>query len=89
MKTIWKYSIPIEDDIEIEMPHGAEILCVQMQGGEPRLWVLIDPEGLMTTRRFRLAGTGHPIEEIGLKYIGSFQMLNGRLVYHLFEKINL
>ena len=39
-------------------------------------------------RHFRLSGTGHPLGEDYLRiinYIGTFQMENGALVFHLFE----
>ncbi|GAJ02446.1 unnamed protein product, partial [marine sediment metagenome] len=40
------------------------------------------------TRYFRLSGTGHPLGEDYLRiidYIGTFQMENGALMFHLFE----
>ena len=42
MKTIWKYPLRIRDWVRLEMPRGAEILCVQVQGLTPCLWALVD-----------------------------------------------
>ena len=64
------------------MPKDAEILCVQIQGGFPRLWVKVDTEKDEIFRAFRFYGTGSDIfrDEI---YIGTVQ-LDG-FVWHLFE----
>lgn len=87
MKTIYKYPLPIEDVVSIDMPVGAEVLTVQMQRGEPQLWALvpIDTWAPKERRLFRVAGTGHPIGSKVRRYIGTFQLLNGDLVFHVFE----
>ena len=86
MKTVYKYPIIATDDIVINLPKGAEVLCVQTQGNEPFIWALVDPEEPLEPRRFRMAGTGHPIEETDLTYRGTFQLQGGALVFHLFER---
>ena len=88
MVTIWKFPIPITDHFEITMPEGSQVLSFQTQKGEPYIWVLVDPSQLPGSKKFRLAGTGHMIEEEGgYKYIGSTQMMGGDLIWHLFEKV--
>ena len=87
MKTIYKYGFDIEDSFTIALPRGAEILCVQTQNGGPQLWALVDPAELKESRCFELYGTGHPYREGEQKYIGTFQLLHGDLVFHLFERI--
>jgi hypothetical protein len=73
--------------IEIEMPRGAHVLCVQVQHGSPKIWALIDEDAPMENRRFALRGTGHAAEGLTvLGYIGTFQMHNGNLVFHLFSR---
>ena len=86
-KTIWKYPLNIEDDHILEIPSPAIPLCFQVQDGIPTLWCLVDPELKKVTKVFRLAGTGHQINNsLGeLVHIGSVQLLGGKLVYHLFE----
>lgn len=86
MKTVWKFSIPVADVVEIEMPQGAEILHVNEQHHCPTIWALVDPSQPMEKRQFRFAGTGHPIQEehIG-KFIGTFFQFDGSLVFHIFE----
>lgn len=85
---IWKYPIPVQDEIQIEMPKGARVLTVQMQDEQPCVWALGNPVAEKEIRQFHMAGTGHPIEHAEkLTYIGTFQMKNGTLVLHLFEKM--
>lgn len=96
MKTqVWKFPLGIDDIAEVQMPVGAEVLYVDVQedentgvagdGTRPYIWARVDPNAPMETRRFRFAGTGHPLEENVGKHLRSFQMLGGKLVWHLFE----
>lgn len=84
MKRIYKYAIPVQDQITLELPLSAEILTIQMQKSEPQMWVLCNPDAIKIERYFYLYGTGMEVRE-GLRYRGTFQMLNGGLVFHLFE----
>lgn len=81
-QTIWKYPFQIDDEFEIEMPEGAQVLTAQVQGSTPCLWALVNPEAPKTKRKFFVYGTGHEINEEGVAYIGSIQM-NG-FVWHVF-----
>jgi len=88
MLTIFKYPIPLEDHFTLEMLKGAKILTIQTQRGTPQLWAMVDSETEKEKRYFRLAGTGHPLGDDYLRIInciGTFQMGNGALVFHLFE----
>ena len=95
MKQVFKYPINRyestgigarwEPEFALELPDGSQILRADMQGGAPVIWALVDPSPIvrMTTRRFRLAGTGHVIEQEHLSHISTF--FDGGLVMHLFE----
>jgi len=88
MKTIWKYKLLEEDEQTIAMPDMAEILTVQLQNGEPHLWVLVDPQQPLGERRFSIYGTGHPVPDhltAAGNYIGTFQFYGGLMIFHLFE----
>lgn len=90
VKTIWKFSVEINDIFKIPMPKGAEVLTVQTQKNYPHMWVLVDPALEVVDRTFRLMGTGHFMEcddSITYKYIGSYQQYSGDLIFHLFEII--
>ena len=93
MLTIYKYTIDPNDYVEMYMPRDAQILTVNTQidpndySEKVQLWALVDHKDEKHIRKFRLVGTGHPIEESieSLNYIGTFQMSGGALIFHLFE----
>lgn len=89
MLAVWKYPIPVADNFSVELPESAEILDVQVQGTQPCFWALVNPEEEKSYREFRLAGTGHTIKPMespdSLFYVGTFQLVNMGLVFHLFE----
>jgi hypothetical protein len=82
---IWKYPFEVvANEVIIPMPDAAQVLDVQMQHGQPCLWALVDPTQAPGPRRFRIYGTGQEIRPVG-KYVGTFQMLDGDLILHMFE----
>ncbi len=90
MLTIYKYQMNADDVIVVEIPKDAKILTVQMQGETPCIWAAVNPDARKVERRFRMYGTGHPIDEnLTLEYIDTFQMHGGMLVFHLFEDFTI
>ncbi|MEE9568331.1 MAG: hypothetical protein V3W37_03005 [Candidatus Binatia bacterium] len=86
MHAIWKYPFPDPTGGTFNMPGDAQILDVQMQNGTPCIWALVKIDRPKVSRTFCVIGTGHSIEDISrLGYIGTFQMMNGALVWHVFE----
>ena len=86
MKTIYKYKLLATDTQDIELPVGAEILTVQEQFGDAVMWALVDTNVTTETRTFQIVGTGHDASAVdGAKYINTFQLNSGHLVFHLFE----
>lgn len=83
--TIWKFPLPIDDVFEISMPRDAELLHVGTQNDAGYLWARVVPARLPESRLFCLRGTGHSIG-IDCRYVGSFMLHNGALVFHLFER---
>jgi hypothetical protein len=87
-KVIWKYPLEVRDSNVIKMPEGAKILCVQTQNNIPCIWAIVDAEESLENRFFRIVGTGQFLQKEYLdykEYIGTFQLDNGLLVFHLFE----
>lgn len=82
---VWKYPVSVDNMFVLQLPVGATPLSVHIQNGEPVLWCLVNPVAPVKLRRFRLAGTGHPIEAVGLSFIGTFLVEHDALVFHLFE----
>ncbi len=88
MQTIHKYRLSAGSDTAVMMPEGADVLTVQMQHGRPCLWAVVDLEAPLERRHFLTYGTGHPLSEgLGgdLTYVGTYQMEDGALVFHVFE----
>lgn len=86
-KTIWKFPLEIAGAQGIEMPKGAEILCVQFQKTILCLWAIVDPSAENEIRGFEICGTGrapqHDFDR--LSYVSTFQTMDGEFVWHLFE----
>jgi hypothetical protein len=95
--TIYKYPVRIVDESTVEMPRGAKLLSVAVVGDDVFLWALVDTEAKMAVRRFRLAGTGHPLTaasveahpldmvQLANKFVGTALTHGGSLVWHLFD----
>lgn len=83
-QTIHKYSLRIDDEQVILLPKGAQILTVQIQNEQPFLWALVDPIYAEEPRKVLIRGTGHDALGLG-RYISTFQMRGGALVFHAFE----
>lgn len=97
MKHIYKYPLAetvdqIRDLKEMELPAGATLLTVQIQRKIPCIWAVVDDRDgdenktKRVKRRFRTYGTGHPMEDAAdfPNYVGTYQMEDGRLVFHVF-----
>lgn len=84
MRTVWKFPLPYENEIVLMLPAGAEVLHIGMQNGGVVLWALLNPERPVTTRNFRLRGTGHPIDGL-VTHVGSTIDEERGLVWHVFE----
>lgn len=93
MITIFKYPIETKGVQTIKLPKDAYILCVQEQYGTPKIWALIDTSEPLIDITIKTFGTGQPIssDETYLldfhKYIGTYQLMNGSLVFHVFEEM--
>lgn len=87
-KTIWKYQLHITDSQTLRLPVGHEILSVQSQNDTACLWALIDPNEIEKEDVIiEMFGTGNPIVYgmgISRRYISTFQMYGGSLVFHAF-----
>lgn len=87
--TITKHPVPISDVFTMVLPVHAEILKVECQRNQPMMWVLHTKNtNVIEVRHFRIYGTGHDIDHVdNLIHIGTFQMHNGDLIWHMFEEI--
>jgi len=95
-KAIWKFELDIfKRDINrklvISMPKDTIILTAGEQGESIYIWAEVDPNASTELRTFEVFGTGSDMYcdmGIGRKYIGTAILRNGRLVFHVYERIN-
>lgn len=90
-KTIWKFDLEFLDMQPIKMPENAEILSVGEQDGKLKIWALVKPDNAKVTRDFEIFGTGHNVYcDMGIerKFMGTVQMKEHGLVWHIFERID-
>ena len=86
MKTIFKYPL-LPHLPSFMMPVGAQVLTVQTQQEKPYVWALVDPtEKASEVRSFYIYGTGHDMAGDPGKYVGTFQLEGGALVFHVFDQ---
>ncbi|MEI9479634.1 MAG: hypothetical protein WCO26_24110 [Deltaproteobacteria bacterium] len=84
---IWRWHLKYLDEQTLVMPGGAQLLSVQIgRGGTPCLWALCDTDSPDESRTILFYGTGNPIPEKPGRYLGTFQLGEGQLVFHVFEE---
>lgn len=85
---VYKYPLDTERT-QHNLPLDAKFLSVQVQHDKPQMWFLFDEkETLMEQRNFRIVPTGERFHVSGeAEYLGTFQLYNGGLVFHLFELV--
>jgi hypothetical protein len=88
MITIHKYPFRIFDVVPLQMPAGSTPLCVQMQGDNPCIWMLVDTSQPIVFRALKIFGTGREIFDSveDLSYVGTFQI--DQFVWHVFIRTN-
>lgn len=90
VKRIYKYQLEVADEQTIKIPMNAELLSVQTQNEVPCLWALIDPNEVTENRWIEIFGTGNPVNcDFGKerRFLGTFQLMNGALIFHAFERL--
>lgn len=93
-RVVFKWTFEITDERQLlDLPLAAEVLTVQMQHGQPRLWTLVDPMVLTREERvFRLLPTGYVVDlpkNKRLRYISTVQQNDGALIWHFFEEVTI
>lgn len=84
--TIYKYELTANQESQVELPIGAEVLKIDNQYGTICLWALVDPEAKKETRTFEVFGTGHPVPNKKRRFINTFFVGGGKYVFHAFER---
>lgn len=87
---IWKFPLQVVDCQRITAPRGIKPLCVQMQNGIPCLWAVVDQRKDTVEHEVWIHGTGHDVSPAVVDhYVGTFQMMNGAVVFHVFCKTTI
>lgn len=88
MRYIYKHRVPLNDAwVEIELHRTAQIVFVGAQEHDAIVfWTEEETSRPKYARRFRVFGTGHPIEDADAVYRGTVQA--GIYVWHLFEQLS-
>ena len=85
MRTIWKYLLEVTDRQTLNMPRTAKILHVGVQQGLACLWAEVTPGAAQEERTILIAGEGHALPDDNMRYIGTFQLSGGKLIFHAYE----
>lgn len=89
MTAVWKWRLDVTDHQTVSMPEGAQILSVQTQHEAPTLWALCNEAVPYEDRSIEIIGTGHNVPPApsgtNRHFLGTFQLLDGGFVGHVFE----
>lgn len=87
MKTVYKYSLDITNEQVLALPVGAVILSVANQHEGIVMYALVDKnvKGLQGQKIY-IHGTGHEVYGENLAFIGTVELLGGRLMFHVFRE---
>lgn len=93
MRTVYKYGLETTDLQSIKIPKlkgetdfRKQFLCIDTQHTFPCLWCLVDTEEETREVFLRVVGTGNPMpDDISREeYLGSYQLLGGNFIGHVF-----
>jgi hypothetical protein len=82
MKMIFRYVLPVNDNIHTLTLSGEIVHVASRKSGQVEVWAL-HGDGVPATRRFRIVGTGHRLPDEAIRHVGT--ALDGPFVWHLVE----
>lgn len=86
MQKIYKYTFQVEDEQQLFLPKGAQILtCFNQIGVGPVLYAAVDPAEPKVPRNISCRGTGHSMHGKEGKYVGTIRLSNYTLIFHVFD----
>jgi len=93
MPVIWKYELEVTDDQIVSIPQNSQPMSVDVQNGQVCMWVYVEDPEQHEKRdlHIKIFGTGNHFEKPGpvhdMRFIGTFQQLNGRFIGHVFQMV--
>lgn len=86
MQKLLSYSVPqASGQFSIQVPEDSITLSISELGNQLVVNIISDNSKPSGIKRFLLAETGDAIEKIDMRFIGSAQLKNVGLTFHLFE----
>lgn len=89
METIYKYLLPIRDEVILKMPKGSKPLNVDIEDGNPYIWAIGDVDiEEVEDHYFDIFGPGQEyVCKSGMHiYFGTIQFMD--LVFHVFRRVS-
>ena len=88
MRKIYKYPLFITYSQLVNVPQGSVFLSVTMQKNTPVCYFMVWADiAEMSSVRFKIFGTGHPIDEsdiANMRFVGTLPMHYDDLMWHVF-----
>ena len=82
-KVVWKSHIS-PGQTEVNLPRGANPVSVDVQNGHLMMWSIVDSAQPKVPLSIYVAGTGADLPEHIDRFIGTFLIEGGSLVFHVF-----
>jgi hypothetical protein len=88
-KIIWEWNLPPDVTTTLMLPQGAEVLdVVETNTGSVTMYVLCRKNVPLLPRHFAIFKAGVVIPETPMRFIKTFLVNHGSLVFHAFEVVN-
>jgi hypothetical protein len=92
-RRVYKYEVPIRDEVELTMPKWASLLRVHEQHGRLFVWAEIQDAEPTALRRLAVRGTGQDVDGVDgqfppgrfTAYVGTAFMKDD-LVWHVYDR---
>lgn len=85
MYRIYKFQLEVTDIQIINLSKNAHVLSVQVQNGIPCIWALVKTDSVLDVPyRVNTYGTGHCVSDHPGSFLGTYQLHDGALVFHVF-----
>lgn len=83
-KTIWKFHLPIQDSVTLEMPAGAKVLHIAATlDGALQLWAEVEAGRPVAARTFLVYGTGFAMPDDPGSHVAT--VVADPFVWHVYE----
>lgn len=87
MRKVFKYELELTDLQFIDTFAGWKPLSVQVQGEAVCLWAEVDDEEPQARYQVFVHGTGHELHPTAEVFVGTFQLMAGGLIFHVFTEV--